>query len=162
MIFGKRFFREAALIIGLSVVIGLAVNSPLIKRFLKGELDQRFLSDNDRAGILFIGLVEAEDLFAGGRGFFLDARPRSDFEAGHVPGAQNLEPEDTEGIKALAAAVFPDRYPVVYCSGGDCLSSLKLAKLLSARGLKDVRVFQGGWADWKNAGLPGERADDQK
>jgi len=51
---------------------------------------------------------------------------------------------------------------VVYCEGGDCQSSLALAKRLSKAGFGDIRVFSGGWAEWEKAGLPVEKGDDQE
>jgi len=51
---------------------------------------------------------------------------------------------------------------VVYCEGGDCQSSLTLAKRLYDEGFKDIRVLSGGWEEWKKAGLPEEMGNDQK
>ena len=36
MIFTKRFFAEAGLIVGLSIVLGLALHVPIIRQFLRG------------------------------------------------------------------------------------------------------------------------------
>lgn len=157
----KRTVREAGLIVGLAVVLGLAVNAPLVLRFLKGDLEEEFLAAKTFPGIIQIGLAEAEDLFAGGNGFFVDARPSDEFRAGHIAGARSL-PFATAEERALAdfvSSVGPDKQIVVYCSGGDCLSSLGLARLLAGRGLKDIRVFPGGWAEWAAAGLPGEAGE---
>jgi 3-mercaptopyruvate sulfurtransferase SseA len=51
---------------------------------------------------------------------------------------------------------------VVYCEGGDCQSSLALAKRLHDEGFKDIRVMTGGWAEWIKAGLPAETGDAEK
>ncbi len=161
MFLTKRTVREAVLIVGLSVVLGLAVNAPLVRRWLKGDFDKGFAAAKAYPGVIQIGLAEAEDLFAEGKGLFVDARPSEEFRAGHISGALSL-PFATAGEAALGAlisAIGPERSLVVYCSGGDCQSSLGLARLLAGRGLKEVRVFPGGWTEWTAAGLPGETGE---
>jgi rhodanese-related sulfurtransferase len=157
----KRTVREAALVVGISTVLGLAVNAPLVVRYLRGDFKEGFLAARTFPGVIQITLAEAEDLFAGGKGLFVDARPSAEFRAGHIAGARNL-PFATAAERALAdlaSGIGPDKALVVYCSGGDCLSSLGLARLLAGRGLKEVRVFAGGWAEWTAAGLPGEAGE---
>ena len=158
MIFDKKFFREAAVLAGLSVVIGLLVNIPLIKRCMRGDLDQGFVSAKTYPGVVLVSLPEVEDLFARGAGIFLDARPENEFREGWIPGATHVpyETADKTSLRELAARFPADKFLVVYCSGGDCLSSLGLARLLVDLGVKEVRVFLGGWAEWKQAGLPVE------
>jgi rhodanese-related sulfurtransferase len=161
LLFAKRTVREAGLIVGLAVVLGLASNARLVVRFLKGDLEGGFLSAKAYPGIVHIGLAEAEDLFTSGNAVFVDARPAYEFRSGHVPGARN-EPfaaADETSLSSLASILGTGREIVVYCSGGDCLSSLGLARLLTARGVKTVRVFQGGWAEWRAAGLPAEEGE---
>ncbi len=155
----KRTVREAGLIIGLAVVLGFAVNAPLVVRYLKGELKGSFLAAKTYPGIVQIGRTEAEDLFAGGNCLFVDARPSEEYRAGHIAGARNLPfaTADERMLTDLLTSAGPDKQIVVYCSGGDCLSSLGLARLLAGRGLKEVRVFPGGWEEWTAAGLPGEK-----
>jgi rhodanese-related sulfurtransferase len=43
---------------------------------------------------------------------------------------------------------------VLYCDGGDCESSTALARILSERGVRNIRVMLGGWVEWLKAGLP--------
>lgn len=161
MFLTKRTVREAGLIVGLAVVLGLAINAPLVVRFLKGDLEGGFLAAKPFPGIIQIGLAEAEDLFASGKGLFVDARPSDEYRAGHILGArsQPFVTADERALAGLISAVGPDQEIVVYCSGGDCLSSLGLARLLTGRGLAEVRVFPGGWAEWTAAGLPGETGE---
>ena len=161
MFLKKQTLREAGIIVGLAVVLGLAFNAPLVVRFLKGEIEEGFLAAKDFPGIIQIGLAEAEDLFAGRKGLFVDARPSDEFRAGHIAGARSLPfvTADERALAGLISEAGPDKQFVVYCSGGDCLSSLGLARLLAGRGLKDIRVFPGGWAEWAAAGLPGETGE---
>jgi len=157
----KRTVREAALIVGVSAVLGLAVRAPLVVRYLRGDFKGGFLAAGTFPGVIQISLAEAEDLFARGRGLFVDARPFEEFRAGHIAGAKNVPfaTVDERALAALMTAIGPDRELVVYCSSGDCLSSLGLARLLTGRGLKEIRVFPGGWEEWTAAGLPGEAGE---
>ena len=43
---------------------------------------------------------------------------------------------------------------VVYCGSRLCRSSDRVAAKLLALGYKRVRVYRGGKADWRRAGLP--------
>lgn len=75
------------------------------------------------------------------------------FEQGHLPGAINLP---LEGFAAAAVAALPDRAAavVVYCASDTCQNSDMAARQLQALGYTNVRVFRGGKAAWKAAGLP--------
>lgn len=158
----KTVWRALA-IAGFSVLVAAAVNLPLIQRFVKGEFRETFFVQADYPGVRMITLAEAEDLWRTGEAVFLDARAADLFARGHVPRALSAPAEAAE--KSLPS--FFERLPlegalVIYCEGGECSSSLALAKLLHEKGFTDIRVFSGGWEDWERAGLPGEKGDDQE
>ena len=165
----KRLIREILLIILVSAVLGAAVHFSLLCRFLDGEFRQGFLDEREYAGIRFITLVEAEDLFARSLQpqegvVFLDSRSREDFEAGHIPGAFSVpvaELKDTgrsaSGGSLSEQLAFPQSsILVVYCEGGDCQTSVTLAKAIHDMGFPDIRILSGGWEEWSAAGLPME------
>jgi rhodanese-related sulfurtransferase len=79
--------------------------------------------------------------------------PPQYFEQGHLPGAINLP---LEGFAAAAVAALPEREAavVVYCASDTCQNSDMAARRLQALGYTNVRVFRGGKAAWKAAGLP--------
>jgi rhodanese-related sulfurtransferase len=167
----KRLVREIPLIIILSIVLGAAVNLRLVRRFAAGEFRQGFIDRREYAGIRFITLAETEDLFSqrtqGTEGLlFIDSRGRDDFAAGHVPGALSVPLERIERSKKTVPGSgwavtldFPGAQTlVVYCEGGDCQTSISLAKIIHDKGYKDIRIFAGGWAEWHAAGLPEERS----
>jgi len=143
--------------------VGAAVRFPLVKRFARGEFRETFLSPADYPGIRLITLREAEDLWAVGEVVIFDARPERSFREGHVPRARNLpEAESRQKFPADVLELPRERVIVVYCEGGDCQSSLALAKRLHDEGFKDIRVMTGGWAEWIKAGLPAETGDAEK
>jgi rhodanese-related sulfurtransferase len=167
----RKTAREILLILVLSTVLGAAVNFPLIRRFAAGEFRQGFVDPREYAGIRFITLAETEDLFAqrmqGAEGLlFVDSRRTDDFTAGHIPGALNVPLERAQrpgkkeaGPDGSGMLDFPGaQILVIYCEGGDCQTSIALAKIIHDRGYQDIRIFAGGWAEWSAAGLPEERS----
>ena len=159
----RKIVRQVLVIGALSVLVGAAVRFPLVKRFARGEFRETFLSPADYPGIRLITLREAEELWAVGEVVIFDARPERSFREGHVPRARNLpEAESRQKFPADVLELPRERVIVVYCEGGDCQSSLALAKRLHDEGFKDIRVMTGGWAEWIKAGLPAETGDAEK
>jgi rhodanese-related sulfurtransferase len=165
----KKIIPEILFIVGLSVILGAVVNFSFLRRFAAGEFRQGFIDEREYAGIRFITLAEAEDLFAqkmqtGQGAVFIDSRSRPEYTAGHIPGALNLPAGELKNARktppggSLSTALsFPeDQVLVVYCEGGDCQTSVSLAKLIHERGYTDIRIITGGWAEWVAAGLPEE------
>jgi rhodanese-related sulfurtransferase len=155
-----RAVRQALALGGLAVLIAAAVHLPLIVRFARGEFRDGFFSAAEYPGIRMIGLEETEDLWRTGAALVLDARAEELFARGRVPGALNVpaaeaKTELSEELKSADRA----RAVVVYCEGGDCQSSLALAKRLHDEGFRDIRVFGGGWEAWSEAGLPEEKSE---
>ena len=87
----------------------------------------------------------------------LEALPERYWRDGHIPGAL-LFPHDRAHV--LAPTMLPDAHAaiVVYCASETCKNSRQAAEVLEALGYDDVRVYEGGKADWRDAGLPLVRA----
>lgn len=155
IIYDRETWRGLFFIVSLSVVLGIVSNLGLIKRFLAGEFHQAFLLREDYPGLVFITLTEVEDLWHNRTAAIVDSRSASEFDSGHIPGAISVPLEEiNRGNFGLLEKIPRDQPLVIYCEGGDCLSSLNLARLLHQRGFRDLRVFSGGWEEWTAAGLP--------
>lgn len=83
----------------------------------------------------------------------LEALPRDAFDKGHLPNAHHL-PRDMASERASELIPSKETPVVVYCSGPECESSLKAARALREMGYQNVRRFEGGKAEWKQAGYP--------
>lgn len=80
----------------------------------------------------------------------LDVRDRTEWEAGHVPGARNAPAGDL--AQGAAAPVNGSGPVAVICGTG--FRSAVAASLLQQRGKHDVVQVEGGMDAWRAAGLP--------
>jgi hydroxyacylglutathione hydrolase len=81
-------------------------------------------------------------------GTVVDVRQHSEFDAGHVPGAINIE------LGSVACSPVPDGPVTMMCGHGE--RAMTGASLLTARGHRDVSVLGGGpdtWAAWSRQSL---------
>ena len=83
--------------------------------------------------------------------FTLDVRSRSEFEAGHIPGAYNVNVDQLPGrIDELAH--LKDDTVLVYCGSGG--RSAIASQQLVDEGFSGIRNLISGFAAWTNAGYP--------
>lgn len=94
-----------------------------------------------------------------GKIVLVDARPRSAYDLGHIPGAVLLP--SNAPLAELKA--FADKYPkdtalVVYCNSTTCRSSQHLARqLLTLGGFRNVSEMPGGFAEYTMAQASGPK-----
>jgi rhodanese-related sulfurtransferase len=84
---------------------------------------------------------------------------KEQFDKYHLPGAINV-PVSEDHFEQNFERVVPDKTQpvVVYCANTECDASPRAARKLEAAGYKDVRDYEAGKADWREAGLPIEKA----
>ena len=86
----------------------------------------------------------------------IEALPEAHYAVEHIPTALNVPgPLSAEIAQSLA----PDlgQAIVVYCSGQSCTRSRATAIAFTKLGYSNLAVYEGGKADWFDAGLPMER-----
>lgn len=81
---------------------------------------------------------------------FLDARPKEEFDVGHIKEALRIGFKDFD--KSTVADLPKDRPIVVYCSVG--YRSERVGEKLKKLGFTQVYNLRGGIFDWFNRGLP--------
>jgi len=74
----------------------------------------------------------------------LDVRPSVEFEAGHIPGAISMPPEE---LPARLDEIPRGRPVVAYCRGSYCLFADDAVALLRSHGFEAYRL-EGGWSEW--------------
>ncbi|MEO8295273.1 MAG: MBL fold metallo-hydrolase [Gemmatimonadota bacterium] len=87
-----------------------------------------------------------------GKVLVVDVRGRSEWEAGHIPGVENI-PLGFLGDRA--DELSRDRQLVVHCQSGG--RSAMGASVLQGRGFRNVANLVGGFAAWEGAGFEVDR-----
>jgi rhodanese-related sulfurtransferase len=80
----------------------------------------------------------------------VDVRPKEEFEAGHIDGAQSIPIGELEQRLAELPA---DREIVAYCRGPFCAYAHDAVRRLRAAG-RSAQRLDVGWPEWRLAGLP--------
>lgn len=103
-----------------------------------------------------IGTEQMRLILDQGSAITIDARPRSQFEAGHIPGAICLDAPPADQVEAVGRLVAGDtsKALVVYCNGPHCQQSRRLGDDLIAAGFTAVRRYQLGISVWRVLGGP--------
>lgn len=151
----QRTLLEAVSITVLGLLAGLAVNHRLVLDAFSGQQAAPLPVASQRGAQLPqpVLLDEVRELVAAGA-LPVDARELSLYHQGHLPGALSLPLGDVDTqLAAFRLQVDPGRTLVVYCSGYGCADSFDLGQYLMAHGYQDVRVFEGGYPEWRDAGL---------
>lgn len=88
----------------------------------------------------------------------VDTRSRSEYAAGHIPGARFLDGPTSEHVAAIERLVNGDKSKplVLYCNGPYCGASRRLGDQLVAVGFGNVRRYQVGIPIWRALGGPTE------
>jgi rhodanese-related sulfurtransferase len=89
-------------------------------------------------------------------GTVVDTRTRLEFEAGHIPGARNLDGSPSGHVAVVERLMHSDKGKalVLYCNGPYCQASRRLADQLVAAGFTNVRRYQLGIPIWRALGGP--------
>lgn len=103
-----------------------------------------------------VSVEEARSLLERPEVSFVDARADAHYLAAHIPGALSLPADAAEDMLELQSLPIPPEGEVIaYCDGGSCEQSEYLGLLLRTRGVcRRVRVLEGGWLKWVEAGAP--------
>ena len=75
-----------------------------------------------------------------------------------IPGSSRV-PLDTIGRNVPQPSSPKDEEIIVYCGGPKCPQSLQAAQELMSLGYTNVKAYEGGLEEWKNAGNRIERLE---
>ena len=112
------------------------------------------------AEITSISIDRLFPLIQSGRVLIIDARPSIIHRFGHLPGSLNVPRLDAVTVvrrmnDMWVAARNEGRPIVVYCTNQACPDAFAVASAIAALG-HACSVYEGGWEEWKSAGLPVE------
>jgi rhodanese-related sulfurtransferase len=112
-----------------------------IDRIVNDFLDQREELEPIR-------MAELVDRMRVGEVILLDVRPRSEYDAGHIAGAQSVPLEELDKVE-----IPEGREVVAYCRGPFCVYADEAVARLREIGIQAYRL-EAGFPDWSAAGLP--------
>lgn len=152
----KQSLWQLPMIAFMACLLGLAVNhfrSDSIPVVGDWSVDARF---SDSAGeSLVISLEDAKKLFEQKRAVFIDARPKDQYDEGHIQKAISLPWQEVDSYFMAVATQLDDQVKIItYCDGESCELSHELALFLKEMGFNNVKVLVNGWSSWQEAGLP--------
>lgn len=81
----------------------------------------------------------------------IDARNPEQFAENKIGNAVNIFPYD-EDMDNIANKIFSlpiGKTYIIYCDGGQCDSSHKLADILIDFGVENIFIYTGGWEEWE-------------
>lgn len=105
--------------------------------------------------VSIISLDEAAALFHADRATFIDARPESFYNQGHIKDALCLPwQEAEEKCFEIIEKIPPEKHIITYCDGAACDLCDKLAVFLCDLGFENVSALANGWTAWNNYHLP--------
>ena len=109
----------------------------------------------DRAELEVIGVEELRDRLRTGEVVVIDVRPEPEYEAGHLPGAISVPPDDFSRLDALLEILPPDQEIVAYCRGPYCVYADHAVRYLAGKGRSAARLEEG-IPEWRRGGGPVE------
>lgn len=154
----KRIGLEACVLMAFGALFGLSLNHQLVLDAFSGHLVPQIspvAGESASTALPMPALIdEVQQVMAVG-GLVIDARNPELYASGHIDGAVSLPMVEIDaGLPAFLSRVGKDRTLVTYCSGFGCPDSFDLGVRLIEAGYQDVRVFEGGFPEWRDAGLP--------
>ena len=143
-------------IFALAVFIGFSINQFRDSRLpLLGDWSTEARLTTPSGNRLNLSLIEAKNLFLQKKSIFIDARPKDDYEKGHIRDARSLPWHEVDQKYMDATKDISLETPIItYCDGETCDLSHKLANFLIELGFKNVKVLVNGWSKWQKADLP--------
>jgi rhodanese-related sulfurtransferase len=143
--------------VAVALVTTWTLAGPVIATAQLGNILQATLGEpNQRTGE--VSTEQLRRILADGSAIVLDARKHSEYVAGHIPGALNVDASQTAVVAAVERLVGGDkgRALVLYCNGPFCRASRQLGEQLVAAGFTNVRRYQIGIPIWRALGGPTE------
>ena len=96
-----------------------------------------------------VNVDEFEKLWQDKKNFVLDVRSKKEFEAGHIPGAMNLDIKAADFDQKIAE-LQKDRVYLVHCAAG--VRSARACDKMSRGGFPHLIDLAPGFKGWERAG----------
>ncbi|MCY7360646.1 MAG: rhodanese-like domain-containing protein [Ignavibacteria bacterium] len=172
--------KEILIILSISIVLGFTVNAISPKGIpLIGSYGDRFAIDSSksknsdsfkqRGKLNKAGFYQpvnipgevAKQMFDE-KIKFIDGREPHEFKEGHIKGAINIDYKEfknkTKEEKLEILKNFPKEDIIIsYCGSDSCEVSIDNAYEMAKIGYNDMKIYLGGYKDWKKLNYPTEK-----
>jgi rhodanese-related sulfurtransferase len=147
-------FTPAAVFALVAMVIGAA---PRVASAQAGNVYQATLAEPSQR-TQEVSTEQVRRILADGSAIVLDTRKRSEYVAGHIPGALNVDAPSSGAVAMVERFTKGDKNKalVLYCNGPFCQASRRLSEQLVEAGFTNVRRYQLGIPIWRALGGPTE------
>jgi rhodanese-related sulfurtransferase len=154
---GVTFQLGVVLAIGCVLSLGVHCLSPI--GFLRNPAAASSVAASTTES--FFPKLSVDDVYAlvqAGGVVLIDARHRSDYDRGHLPGAISVPVNSTSATRGEILEDVPKDLPaVVYCQSRNCPFDETVAVELARDGFRDIKLFVGGWREWEKSKYHGKR-----
>ena len=154
----RRLLLETVVICAVAMAVGLSLNYQMVMNAFTGKTVAPAPIKTATVEVSEfpdpIEIDEVQEQIAAGA-LLVDARSGEDYREAHLEGAVSLPlGEVDQQLESFRKDVPLDRVIIAYCNGFGCPDSFDLGVLLLQAGYQQVRVFEGGFPEWRDAGLP--------
>jgi len=140
--FGNSWGIVLALAVVQAALGGPGTNEPALKPALKAGLARK------------VDVDEFEKLWQDKKNVVLDVRSKKEFEAGHIPGAVNLDVNAAD-FDQKVAELQKDKVYLVHCAAG--VRSARACDKMSRLGFPHLIDLAPGFKGWEKAGKQVEK-----
>lgn len=156
----KKYYSEALILCILAIGIGVVVNMVRSDRLPLFAENTQADSIDPESKFQQITIESAITHFQQKNALFADARAATDFESGHIAGAINLPPQQSDQwFEKVFTSVDPEKTVITYCSGANCALAKQLAQILSEAGFEQIFYLADGWGQWTANNMPIEKGE---
>jgi rhodanese-related sulfurtransferase len=165
----RKFFRRTGLLADVARIAAMAALAIVLALGVNAVRPMRlplWPAPSQPAGVPLavwqkIQFADVTDAARRNGAVLVDVREPRDYEAGHPPGAVNLPYREFNACFADSKGIIRKGTPLyLYCYGGKCGTSVRVANRLIQSGCTDVTIVHGGFEAWheRTAGEPAGEA----
>jgi rhodanese-related sulfurtransferase len=152
----RRILLEALVLFLVAASAGLSLNYTMVMKAFTGQnvvrVPQASPSEPDQQFPQPVDYEEIDGLLAAGD-LLVDARDPHLYAEAHLPGAVSLPLGEVDQLLDQFSAKYPrDTALIIYCNGFGCPDSFDLGVRLLAEGYRSVKVYEGGFPEWRDRG----------
>ena len=138
----------------IALLLGLSVATAAAAADAKDEKKPSSAEKKEAKGFKNVDVAEFEKLRADKKNVVLDVRTQKEFEAGHIPGAVNIDVNAPDFPEKVAKLEKNKTY-LVHCAAG--VRSAKACDKMSHLAFPKLYNLEGGFKAWETAGNKPEK-----